>query len=76
MAMVLCFAMSRYRCRQGGKSTDEAGMRVTQDLDFLRGRGANKYESVLMDDSMLQHLSESSIKAYFDMRAPSTMVRV
>eukprot|EP00971_Amphidinium_carterae_P068661 1359660-Amphidinium_carterae.3 len=62
--------------RQGGKSTDEAGIRVTQDLDFLRGRRANKYESVLMDDGMLGHLNESSVKAYFDMRVPSTMVRV
>eukprot|EP00971_Amphidinium_carterae_P083689 1656656-Amphidinium_carterae.3 len=29
-----------------------------------------------MDVGMLVHLNESSVKAFFDMRAPSTMVRV
>eukprot|EP00971_Amphidinium_carterae_P307517 6111156-Amphidinium_carterae.1 len=48
----------------------QCGMRFTQNIDYLRGRGANKYESVLMDDGMLMHLNESSVKTSFDMGLP------
>eukprot|EP00971_Amphidinium_carterae_P217350 4314958-Amphidinium_carterae.1 len=74
--MILGLAFSRYRCRQTGKPVDEVGMRVTQDIDFLRGRGATQHESILMDDGMMVHLNEASVKAFFDTRAPSSMVRV